>query len=269
MAALRFLPALMLIGLAFPALAEPSLNKTAIAECLRTKADAPTECLADVLYPCLDQTGAGRLRNCFHRLGGSWEAETGATTSRFLKENRPWMQLFVLLEQDGWQGAMGNACQEAANELLGSKNAANARVVDRACAVFDAATWWHRLAGGSATLERPLAALLSDVESMELCVRKAGEDLAQDCTGVITKACINGGTPMMVCLGHERRVWMAIAQERLGALSATVSLRDLPSRHRGQHETGCGADDGSVHYLRCQMRSIARIASELVLSTDE
>ncbi len=253
-----------------PVLATDASNQSEVSACLTASEGEPTTCVAEILHPCADAEGAGRLRNCFHKLGRSWLVATETAMSDLLGRASPRLQLFALLHHEDGLGTAGPECDTAARTFLDSLGSTNRQVVNQACAVFEAATSWHRMTAGSADSSASFLAFQADIESMESCVLETGHiGEEQSCTGLIASGCVEDGQTLPACVAHERRVWAAIAQDALGALEPAVVLKELPSRHRGQHVTGCGANDGSLHYVRCQMRSMARIASELLLEQED
>lgn len=259
----------MAMVVAPPARAAEAQDTSAIASCLSENASTPIACLSDVLQPCSEHTDARQLRRCFHGLGRVWQKLADAAEHEVLAEAPPRAQLFLILLRDDWRAGTGSNCPATATSALSIMGVRNPKVAAQACEVFHAATWWHELTSGSAGGGTSYQAFQADVESMESCVLETGHvGQEQSCSGLIASGCLEDGGELAICAAYERRVWAAIAQDALGALGTRVVFKDLPSRHRGQHVTGCGSDDGSIHYIRCQMRSIARIASELLLDQE-
>ena len=126
-------------------------------------------------------------------------------------------------------------------------------MIRSACIIIAAMTL-----GTSAAQSGPDADFQADVASMESCVLETAHVGAEDsCTGLISSGCVADGHPQGACVDHETRVWAAIARDMSDFSGEKIAF-----------ETGCGADDGSSRFARCQMQATARIAAELLLKIE-
>lgn len=252
-------------------LADEAGQRAEVQACFTENAATPDQCLPVALAPCADQDSAGLLRRCFHRLHKTWEQETDLAENERLAASPPALQRWIRLRGPVWRKTVSRKCEADVIALLGDRNA-NPRTVETACSVYQHAAWQYRMTIGQDLLAREYAALRADVESVEACVLETahvGEEAS--CTGLIASGCAEENTDAQQCLAHEALVWHSIAQTALVndlPEAERGELQNLPSRFRGKHVTGCGADDGSDHYARCQMRSIARLSGDLFLAVE-